>query len=144
MKNRQTIKSITRCISLLFFLIAIKGIIQVMPFFWGLPGFSVGWKLLIFAMFSVLILANIVSGFCLFKLKTWGFWLGYLTVLYTSLFFSMSYIPFVRYIDLYVLQTPGLMMVVANVIILSALVYLHISLKKLGNMDRVEAQAEQN
>ena len=89
--------------------------------------------LIFFIITGVLfILLNLIAAVGLFFLKKWSFSISYLAIIFSTVFFSISYIPLISKISNFFLpQTPHhIPMILINSLILIYVIYLDVSCRR--------------
>ena len=80
---------------------------------------------------TLFLLLNLIAALGLFFTKWWGFWSAYFAIIFSTIFFSTAYIPFV---DLIGKALPTNLvfapMLLSNVLVLALIIYLHIKSRR--------------
>jgi len=86
---------------------------------------SDGWSDLLEIIGILFLILNVIAAVGMFFLKRWGFAATYVAIIYSNIFFSTSYIPFVSKI----LRLPwsGISLLIVNLLVMIYVVYLQIS-----------------
>ncbi|MDR3478063.1 MAG: hypothetical protein P4M14_08560 [Gammaproteobacteria bacterium] len=64
---------------------------------WHIQSLPIGWYLLIILNTLLFFVTNTMAAVGLFWVKKWGFGLSYFAIVFSTLFFSTAYIPFVSH-----------------------------------------------
>lgn len=122
MKTSNTAKFGRLLIAFLFILIVIMNFENVLLVFQVNTSNS-WWKLFLWSIGSLFFLLNIATAFGLLINKKWSFWLAYLAIPLTTIFFSTAYIPFIN--NFFAENIRYILMMIGNFIVLAFIVYLH-------------------
>ncbi len=121
---------VTRFISVLMIIIVLLHW-KALRFF-GVDTTTVGFKASVIAIVIGFFLLNILSAIGLWRIKRWGFILGYITIAYTTILLSVSYVPGVHTFLLHMMphdQARPIFVIVGNVILAVLLIVSQASLK---------------
>lgn len=77
-------------------------------------------------------LLNTISAFGLFFTKRWGFWFAYIAIIFSTIFFSVAYIPFVS--KIFAENIRYIPMIVGNFLVFIFTAYLHLSLHSKSSL----------
>jgi len=88
------------------------------------------WKIFVFALGASFFALNLVSATGLFLNKRWAFWLTYIAVVFTTIFFSIPYIPLIT--KLFPHNIRYIPLIVGNLIVLAFTAYLHVLSRKIN------------
>jgi hypothetical protein len=89
---------------------------------------SIQGYIFIFALGSLYLVLNLLSVLGLFFGKQWGFWLTYIAIIFTTFFFSTSYIPWIS--NLFQENIRFIPMIISNFVVLISIGRLHFLLRK--------------
>ena len=81
------------------------------------------WKVFLVVIGSLFFVLNIASAFGLLLVKQWGFWLAYVAIIFSTIFFATSYVPLID--KIFTENIRYLPMIGGNLIVLAFIVYLH-------------------
>lgn len=88
------------------------------------------WSLLVISLVSLFLIFNLTAIVGMFLTRRWGFITTYIAIIFSTIFFSTSYLPFVM--KLFPVDVRFVSLIVINLIILLYVIYLDIiSRKKL-------------
>ena len=121
-----------RLISLLIIVALIAGWKNIaIPFELVLQQHNINsWSIFLVIMGSAFLLLNMFAALGLFLIKKWGFISAYAAILFSTIFFSASYLPLVN--KIFPASIQYIPLIVNNLIVLSYTVYLHIQFQKKG------------
>lgn len=84
---------------------------------------SIQGDIFIFALGSLYLVLNLLSVLGLFFGKQWGFWFAYVAIIFTTIFFSTSYIPWIS--SLFQENIRFIPMIISNFVVLISIGRLH-------------------
>lgn len=84
---------------------------------------SLPWKFFLWGIGTLFFVLNIATAFGLIFAKRWGYWLSSPAILFSSIFFSTAYIPFLGLFFRDDIQS--LVMMASNSTVLVCVIYLH-------------------
>lgn len=89
-----------------------------------------GFAIFLASIGILFVLLNLAASLGLFWLKNWGFAVAYTAIIFSTLFLSVSYIPFVSKLIPPAYSSASLCII--NIAVLLVLVYLHVMIRKVG------------
>lgn len=117
-----------RFVSFLMFLtLILNWKVPVIQFHAGLQqsNIAIGWLAILIITGVLFIILNLIAAVGLFFLKKWSFSICYVAIIFSTIFFSISYVPLVSVVSNFFLpKSPGILLI--NIIILIYVIYLNI------------------
>ena len=85
------------------------------------------WGIYFIVTTSLLLFLNASAAYGLFYTKKWGFILAYLAIIFSTIFFSYSYVPFIGKIinNMFSIGPRYITLIVINLIVICYVAYLH-------------------
>lgn len=90
------------------------------------------WGIFFVAIATLFCVLNVVSAVGLFLIKHWVFWLSYIAIVFSTIFFSATYVPFIHAIGMHFLPVTArpFFPLIVNALLMFYIVYLHIVFKR--------------
>lgn len=86
-----------------------------------------GWLTILITTGMLFIVLNLIAAAGLFFLKKWSFSVCYLAIIFSTIFFSISYVPLISVVSNFFLpKSPGILLILINIIFLIYVIYLNI------------------
>lgn len=125
MKNFVAIKFSRILIACLFLLVVIINFENAAVF--QLKSNDIWWMIYLWGIGLVFFILNLATSFGLFFDKRWCFWLAYPAIVFSTIFFSTSYIPLIGGIyRIFPENIRYILLLIANFIVLAFIAYLHV------------------
>jgi hypothetical protein len=86
-----------------------------------------GFAFVLVVMGLLFFIINSLAIVGIFRRRWWGFATGYTAIVFSTIIFSTSYIPFFNY--LFPVRYVSLALLIANVAVLIVMIYLHVMVK---------------
>lgn len=86
------------------------------------------WSIFLILAGSLFLLVNIASAVGLYLMRKWGFIITYIAIIFSTIFFSTSYVPFVA--RFFPVHLKYLVLIVINLAVILCVLYLDVSFRK--------------
>lgn len=85
------------------------------------------WAIYIIITTSLFLFLNASAAYGIFYIKKWGFILAYLAIIFSTIFFSYSYVPFIGKIinNMFSIGPRYITLIVINLLVICYVAYLH-------------------
>jgi hypothetical protein len=91
---------------------------------WHIHSLPIGWYLMIILNTLLFFMTNTLAAIGLFWMKKWGFGLSYFAIVFSTLFFSTAYVPFITHLFSHNRSYVLIVINLSVMIVLGALQYL--------------------
>lgn len=87
---------------------------------------TLGRGMYLVVLMPIFLFLNMLAAYSIFNVKKWGFVIVYITIIYSTFFFSVSYIPFVNTIinNAFSIGPRYVTVIVLNIIVMAFVAYL--------------------
>ncbi|OGT40072.1 MAG: hypothetical protein A3F12_07640 [Gammaproteobacteria bacterium RIFCSPHIGHO2_12_FULL_38_14] len=90
------------------------------------------WSIFLILVGSLFLILNIASAVGLYLVRKWGFIVTYIAIIFSTIFFSTSYVPFIS--TFFPVHVRYVALIAINLAVLSYVFYLDVLFRKKSNV----------